>query len=554
MAVEHFDEGVYASSLWFDASSGGRYPARELYAPPFVPALIKVSLLAEQVMSGAGTRPSSMAAMFPSLFGGCLTLVIVWWVARTWFGSAAAIGATTLAALSEFHALYSRTALTDVLLLPWLLLAVFLFERAVAKRDLRWLAVAGVACGLAWWTKYNGWLGLLITAGGLVLRWAFVSRARRTVGRDAAYWAGFAAVAAIVWSPCLWSLQATGGYRPVMENHAGYVVGLSGWLSSLVAQVQNLAQFEGWLSCLAFPVALVLCLLATDEDRRGKLDLLLTAALGCGLTALAVWVGVAIVLGSLVAGGLLIECRRIQRPHRGHAPDAAGVRNDDLGGWLAASWFLGLFVATPLYSPYPRLTLPWMSAGWLAGGLAIAALAACCERMPASADRRPALIHSLGGRVTLVVLLLIAGIATYAARQPTTDRGTPAWQDRSGIRQAATFIATNVDPSTAIVFVEGEPALFYQLRAGGIVAVPAFDANLSTASLPGEVDAYLATGLHAERNQTFQELLEVARRRLEPVATFAYQPSDLVLLNNFRAPQLETQRNARWEIKLYKVR
>ena len=45
IAVEHFDEGVYASNLWFTAEEGYRYPDRHLYAPPLLPSLIEWSLL-----------------------------------------------------------------------------------------------------------------------------------------------------------------------------------------------------------------------------------------------------------------------------------------------------------------------------------------------------------------------------------------------------------------------------------------------------------------------------------------------------------------------------
>ena len=143
-----------------------------------------------------------------------------------------------------------------VLLLPWMLLSVFLFERALATRQLRLLVFAGLACGLAWWTKFNGWLPLLIALGGLFLRLVFVKEARRTVGLDLGYWAGFVATAAVVWSPFLWSLQAYGGYAPVQANHRGYVVGLTGWPTSFTNQLANLSHFDGWLSCLAPSAAL----------------------------------------------------------------------------------------------------------------------------------------------------------------------------------------------------------------------------------------------------------------------------------------------------------
>ena len=553
LAIEHFDEGVYASNLWFATESGGQYPARHLYAPPLVPALIESSLLAEQVFVGSATRPSGLAAMFPNLLAGCLTLLIVWWVARTWFGTTASIGATTLAACSEFHSLYARTALTDVLLLPWILLAVFLFERAVATRRLRPLLLAGLACGLAWWTKYNGWLPLLIGLGGIILRLMFLKSAWKSVGHDLAYWVGFAALAAAVWSPFLWSLQATGGYTQVMANHRGYLVGLSGWLTSLTSQLANLANFDGWFSCLAPTAALLLVLLF---NRRGQLpaaqldapssrpDVLIAIVLASTSIALAAWCGLAVVLSCLAVFGLLVAGRR----RLGNVTTVGS-----LATWLVAAWFAGLFVLTPLYSPYPRLTLPWLCASWLAAGLGVAALSQGCVR-GADGGRINAFLQGRGGRLALLVLLVVSMTVVLFSLGRVTARGLPAWQDRSGLQNAANAIQTQIGTENAIVFVQGEPGLFYQLRAVGIVAVPGFDFTLSAASLPEGVVAYLATGLHAQRSDEFQRQLARAKSCLEEVATFAYQPSDLVLLNNYRAHQLDEQRRAAWRVRLYRLK
>ena len=46
MAVEHFDEGVYASNLFFhDRAGTGHYPDQHLYAPPLLPFLIECAMI-----------------------------------------------------------------------------------------------------------------------------------------------------------------------------------------------------------------------------------------------------------------------------------------------------------------------------------------------------------------------------------------------------------------------------------------------------------------------------------------------------------------------------
>jgi len=587
MAVEHFDEGVYASNLWFDAASGGQYPARYFYAPPLVPAMIEASLLGEQMIVGPGTRPSNLTAMLPNLLAGCATLCIIWWMMRTWFDPVAAVGATTLAAGSEFHALYSRTALTDVMLVPWMLLAVFLFERAVAARRPRLLLFAGVACGLAWWTKYNGWLPLLITLGGLILRLMLLKPVWSVVRRDLAYWFGFVVVASIVWSPFLWSLQATGGYAPVMANHRGYLVGLSGWWDSFVDQWRNLNVFDGWISCLTPLVGFLLAMLLvrflrtgqTETDSDGVsapksvrgLNVRVGIVSVCCLATLAVSDSATVAIAFLAMVGLVtFGWRKIGRAGNRFArgfvdwlsqsmsqshdrEQREHVDNGDLPLWMIMSWFAGLFVMTPLYSPYPRLTMTWLCASWLAGGLGIATLARFCEWND-TPDRFGVALRLGFNRFTLGIFVAFTVAAIFFATEDVTSRAVPTWQDRAGLRRAAKSIRETIDLETSLVFVQGEPGLYYQLRAVGVSAFPVFDPEMSLASLPDGFTAYLATGLHAQQSSEFQELLGVVQPRLDEVATIPYHPSDLVLLNNFRADELDTQRRTSWNVRLYRIK
>src|SRR3954453_3594905 len=119
-AVEHFDEGVYASNVYFGAPDYA-YPQQRFFGPPLLPALIETGMIAG--------LPPNVAALMPSLLAGCATIVAVWWFGRCWFGPQAGVAAATLLALSGFHVAFSATALTDVLLGLWLVLAI----HAIAK-------------------------------------------------------------------------------------------------------------------------------------------------------------------------------------------------------------------------------------------------------------------------------------------------------------------------------------------------------------------------------------------------------------------------------------
>ena len=72
LAIEHFDEGVYASTTWYDSQFGQPWPMRHLYAPPALPGTIR--------MLSAVPGLSSTAPFLPSIVLGSLTILLMWWL------------------------------------------------------------------------------------------------------------------------------------------------------------------------------------------------------------------------------------------------------------------------------------------------------------------------------------------------------------------------------------------------------------------------------------------------------------------------------------------
>src|SRR5262249_29433588 len=140
--------------------------------------------------------------------------------------------------------------------------------------------LAGATTGLAWWTKYSGWLPLAIGLAGLV-PWCvfkpassdgaagFPSHSAR-LAVAISKWAAVALIAFFVWAPWLWLLQAKGGYAAVRANHSGYyVTGFSGWYDSLVQQGLKLRELDGWPALHAPVFAVLACLvLICVQNRR----------------------------------------------------------------------------------------------------------------------------------------------------------------------------------------------------------------------------------------------------------------------------------------------
>lgn len=557
MAVEHFDEGVYASNLWFDAESGYQYPERHLYAPPLLPALLEGTM----ILLG----PSHWGTMLPGVLFGGLTVGLLWWVARSWFVPEVGLAAALLAATSDVHILYSRTALTDVPLCFWLLLAVYLAWEALRRADVRWAVAAGIATGLAWWTKYNGWLPLAIVLAALVPR-LWTGRLRLSAPRLVFTWLIVTVTALVVWFPVWIGLQQHGGYAVVAANHRQYLVGVSGWWGSLLQQYGNLRSLDGWLSCGGLGMAILTPTLLPPLRHRftwnapGNFVLVLIGAALCAAGMAAAITSSAVLCTAAVLGitGHLLRQRSASQ---------TGERRPDNSpaGWLLAAWFFGLFLATPFYRAYPRLTLPWLMSAWLGTGLAIGWFWRGLANRPEPQTARA----GLRGPAVLLMLIGGAGIAWFGNRQ--ARNGLPAWQDRTGMETITAQMVGDIRQdissgneqsrpagSTAdfVVYVYGEPALFFHLRAAGALAGPVSHLKFADPSAPAlGVPVYLAVGPHALRSPKFTEDWTRYKDRFRLVTEFQYRPSTLVALNNDPPDRLAEDNGRPVEpVRLYRLK
>jgi dolichyl-phosphate-mannose-protein mannosyltransferase len=542
ISIEHWDEAVYACNRFFP---DGSYPARYLYAPPLLPALIELTMLV------AG--PTSYAAVLPNLIFSTLTVALCWWVAREWFGRSAGLAAAALASLNDFHIAYSRTALTDPALCFWFLLAVYCTWRALSRNHLGEAFVAGAAAGAAWATKYNGWLTLAVAASGFTA-WACFERFNRrewlarlpTLGT-------IVLVAAVCWSPVWFSLRA-GEYAEVTKNQAGYFVGLAGWPASFARQAANLRFFESWASAASLAVAFGLPLLF-----HRRLRLLGLAGI-LGLEAIPTGISALLVGPALLGPGLLIFAS-----HRsGQSDDAARSRR--LAAWLLAAWTIGLFVATPAYKPYPRLALPWLVSAWLA-------TAAVCGMVFESRTENRESGQNAGKYVrwALVALWIIGPLATLQFRMsdrnglgfsPRNGRGqtsaelalgklrvqerahsnlpVPGWEDRTArgkiILEAAETARQSVIGALQLrplhVASYGEPAIVFQLNARGIDASPVVNFGFLAAGQPPLTQPAFLMAL-PNSTEELNRLVAPYSSRLDLFALFRESPSDLVLLDKY---------------------
>lgn len=542
MSVEHYDEGVYASNLAVAKTNpnAARYPFQHLYAPPLLPALIECSMLL------FGQR--SISALLVSIVAGALTPLLLWYSARKWFGAAAGISAATLAALSDFHMLYSRAALTDVLLCFWFLIAVHCTWEAFRKGRLAWAFAAGIATSLAWWTKYSGWLPLAVGISGVVPWLLFHREARPAAARSILLWIAIAAVAIVIWSPWWIELKQYGGYAVVSDNHSRYLVGLNNWWPTFLHQVANHRHYNGWLSCvsllLAGPIAVSAGSTAAGFTGNGTMSPIrfgrLTGAKSIAVSLVLAALGIAsgsslsLALGA-VAGMALQILPRLRSPNCSAKESAAA-----LAAWLIAAWFFGTLISTPTYHPYPRLTLPCLVAAWLGTASAIGAIVDHARTITTAGDASATPAGSIGHLGIAAGLLLLVGSVVFKGSE-VLARGVPAWQDRTDlerttlnmVERAREFARSELknDSPELLMYVYGEPGVFFHSgRNEGILGVPVAELNFAdpNAQRPS-VPTFLVAAPPAARSELFAAQWTRYRERFREVGVFRYSPSDLVL-------------------------
>lgn len=597
VAVEHFDEGVYASNLFFP-DEGFAYPDRHLYAPPLLPSLIEWSMI---LFGESRTTP-----LLPGIILGSLTVPLLWLVTRCWFGGAAAVAAASLLALSDFHITMSRSALTDVPMVFFLLLAVWLIHEGVSQSRLGIAALGGLASGLAWSTKYNGWLPLAValsgTAGAFLAHRLFArskadadppgKKKTRGVSEDAPpstrdcifALAVSVIVAAVTWYP-VWS-DLPNGYSEVSSNHSRYVGGFADWLPSAIRHEAIQRHYAGivtWLSGLLAAVSAALVLRAErstwnsgdESSNRNPARFLVSGSRDSSSTwngevplptiLMATTLAGAIVLSPLVvllAWSLVSFVTLIARSLRNAAtkaePDQIGAFDFRLTLWFGLAWLSGLLLATPIYRPYPRLVLPLQCAATIGTALAIVML---LSGQVLNANSSDAARGSKAARARFVWLVPVVLLCAWRAFQT----GTPAWPIRTELAEIAASATeaasadcqgepSEVEGFDFVVYVFGEPGLLHHVPATNSRAFVKAVMDLSFTK-PGydhaKIPAFVLAGPHALGSLEFQMQVAEAGEGLEVIGVYPYRPSDFVLLDDVPPAKLEARRAQL--VRLYRV-
>lgn len=471
LAIEHFDEGVYSAPLWYQGAEGGNYPSSHLYAPPLLSWCIQISALV--------TGNAEVAPFLPSMICGVLTVPLLWWMARCWFGQNAGLFLLFVVALNEFHVQLSRFALTDAPSLFLICAAVSLALCGLQKRSFGWMVAAGLVTGLAWWMKYLGWLPLAIVSSGGTFWWLLSGRRSVGIGKLLLLLITMIITATLAISPWLWMLQPLGGYAAVRANHAAYVsYDFAAWKDHLYTHIIYQIRFDSWVGACSITIGILAAAnrrwidlarstwnetTATNErfpPRRLLLKFVGAAVvlgvISLGITTIGLLVCLAIggLAGIFIWGTLNSLYRQTLTGDSASDNDlivplteadrrAAPVIDPMLGTCVVTAWLIGLLVTTPLYEPFPRLGLPLLAAVWLAAAGGVA----WWIEANLNVARRPAPTGAVP-RTQQVFRQMLTGmiLGAVALAVLTVDLlDSPSfWQDRRSLRDASLHLAENV--------------------------------------------------------------------------------------------------------------
>ncbi|MEP3480744.1 MAG: glycosyltransferase family 39 protein [Fuerstiella sp.] len=521
MAVEHFDEGVYTSNLWMSPTVADGYPSGQFFAPPGLPTAIEFF---------AWFAPQDIAPFLPALLLGSLMIPTAWLAARLWFGQVAGLMAAFLVAGSDYHIIFSRMALTDVPVLTLITLAVTAGSFAVQKQSSRWMIASGILTGLAWYTKYTGWLPVAILTAGTGLWWLLIGR------RVVSIWIMFRLLAVllvtvlVMWLPLNSWLAPVGGYSAVNANHSGYWSGWDGWQNRLVDHLIYHLNFDSLLSCGCLGLGMIAAAtrrwIELKRSSMSRPDVADAVSVSFPSTVILVRLfGAAVVLAILASavgsflillcvgiggvGGLLLwpvlsdlHARRVTGDLSAEEGAAVGSFEADLqaapivdptyGVCLVFAWFVGLLVTIPGYQAYPRLSLPLLAAVWLAASAGLAwwmeAVLNVARRVPTSdivvSFRKRAIQRLTNVAVIVAIALVFSGAGSI---RPTT-----IWQGRTSLRDASWKLAQIIQQDQSGTWVR--PTKPMHVTETGLIrarAEPEYDQQGKLVPGPSEISELL---------------------------------------------------------------
>lgn len=497
--LSHFDAGIYAQSgLW--PYTGEFHPYQGYYSPPLFPILIGITNL---ILGG----PTDFAGAMVSVAAGTLLIPLGWWVGRAWFRPLGGVLAALAICLSGFHIVFARVGLTDALF-TLLFVAGFAASRsAMSTGGWSRIVTSGILVGLAWNTKYNGFLPLILAAGYV--------RDRNSLGR----FSFTSLFALLLYLPWAIGFHVEHGYSTLLDHQRGYVQGVG-------SIAENWNQVWRWLNVVETPSAAVILLVAA----------VITTARG-------LWANAAI-FAWLAATASLFEISLwaiwIWLPAAILGAANTPIPSSRLGNFWAIAWLLFL---PAVYAPYLRLWLPSSAILLIfcAGGIAW-----LTERKfnisNAFRGLWPALT-ALGG----IVAVIGFSICIRSERLDFwVDRGL---SPQDGYRKVVEDISIEMDRDFDHVYTLCRWPANYYLLLDGIQALPLSGVPFDLGGL--SVHDRLLVDRAVFDTPSFRPTVDAAERTLN-TRTYSVEPDLPTLLDDYHGAELQSDLPA--ELERYRLR
>ena len=427
LGIDHFDEGAYAMSAMavFEGRMDLLYPLQHMLSPPLFFSLSGLVML----MLGA---PADLALFMTSGVLGTLTVGVIYIIARYSYGHVAAGVASLLIALADYHIALSRTGLTDVAFSFFFLLALVGYIKAERTESFSWAIIAGILTGLAWNTKYHGWLAGAIAGVSLLPYLLQHDWQRFRAGFSRVLLASVVATALYVpWF--LYVETQEGGYLYLAEYQSTFLKPANAPLNVL-KHARSQYFLDDWTG--RFAPFLGLIAVSTFYRRLNGTILLL----GVGLLLGGVVLGESIIVVVLAMFGLRFLLR--------HRPSYEQA--------MLISFFLVFSILSPFYRPYARLLLPFMCAAYILAGIGMVGIVR--NTVPFVKPLSPGYQILSTGTLSLVLALWIF----FGGVQEKGHTYLP----RTGLRAAVVEMASQLDKAHDVMVV-GEPAAVFYLRTLG---------------------------------------------------------------------------------------
>ena len=446
LGIDHYDEGGYAMSAMavYEWRSELLYPLQYLLSPPlfFTLAGLVMHLL---------NAPADLALFIVSSVAGTLTAGIIYTIGRNNYSRGAGLAAGLMVALADFHIGFSRAGLTDITFCFIFLTALLAYIKAEHLESYSWAVIAGILTGLAWNTKYHGWLAGVI-AGMALLPYLLQHDWQR-------FRAGFsrilaaAVVATAMYVPWFLHIEAQdGGYAYMAEYQSGFLEP-SNALQNIISHARAQHYLDGWSGMIAPMLGLIA--IAALYRRLNTTLIMLDLSLLLGGVAL----GQSIVVAILALAGITVLLRN----------------SPSYGQLVLIAFFLVFSLLSPLYQPYTRLLLPFMCSAYILAGIGLVSLVQNKVPLLQSFSPRHQLLF-IGGTLPLLALLIFF--------KGPAERGH-TYLPSTGFISAAEEI-TPLIPKDMNVAVIGEPAAVFYLRSN--------ERNAVHLNVPEDIYKYFETG------------------------------------------------------------